>query len=334
MHLKNTVKKIFPWSPNVYHSARRECKQLYNMCDKPVIILLYHRVANLEIDPQLLAVSVVNFEKQIKYLKENFEILRFEDNWENIDRPSVVVTFDDGYVDNLVNAKPILEQYEVPATIFVSTGNIGTEKEFWPNELERFIILNKNLPNYMSLSIQHMIKDFDFSSDRKKIESYHQIHTELKKMQSNERTEFMKELECVLNVDVPARELYRTVNEKELLALDTSKYITIGSHTVTHTQLSLQPSEIQKWELNESKAVLERILRHSVTLFSYPFGSHNDYTEDTVEFVKKAGYFKAASNYPGQIHSTFSDNFEYPRHLVRNWDIDKFKMELYGFWTK
>ena len=98
--------------------------------------------------------------------------------------------------------------------------------------------------------------------------------------------------------------------------------------------MSLQPSEIQKWELNESKAVLERILRHSVTLFSYPFGSHSDYTEDTVEFVKKAGYLKAASNYPGQIHSTFSDNFEYPRHLVRNWDIDKFKMELNGFWTK
>ena len=333
MHLKNTVKKIFPWSPNVYHSARRECKHLYNMCNKPVIILLYHRVANLEIDPQLLAVSVVNFEKQIKYLKENFEILRFEDNWENIDRPSVVVTFDDGYLDNLVNAKPILEQYDVPATIFVSTGNIGNNKEFWWDDVERIILLNDHLPDTFTLCWKQKQLVFDFSSEIKKYDSYRKLHVMLKAMQSDERIQVLNILEDNLIPNVEPRTLFRTLNVEELIELDSSKNITIGGHTVTHTQLSIQSPDMQRWEILESKKTLEKILGHKITTFSYPFGGKQDYTMETVENVRKAGYIKAASNYSGQIHAKFKNYHEYPRQLVRNWDIDRFKAEINAFWT-
>lgn len=330
--IKRIVKDVFPWSPDVYHRMISTGKALVNIVDKPVIILLYHRVANLETDPQLLAVSTENFAAQMKYIKENFDILRFEDNWENIKRPSIVVTFDDGYVDNLVNAKPILEKYEVPATIFVATGNIGTGREFWCNDLERLILLNENLPKSLELPTKNT-EIIDFSSENKKYEGYYELHRLCLEMQAGERNKFLEKLESILTPNIPLRNLFRTLNEKELQDLDASKYITIGAHTVTHTKLAIQPCDVQRWEIMESKRVLEAILGHEITTFSYPFGCYEDYTKETVKIVKQAGYTKAASNFPGQIHAKKTSAFEIPRQIVRDWDVDRFKAELNTFWT-
>lgn len=331
--IKRMVKGVFPWSPKVYRRMRSVGKALVNIVDKPIIILLYHRVANLETDPQLLAVSTENFAAQMQYIKDNFDILRFEDSWENIERPSVVVTFDDGYVDNYVNAKPILEQYEVPATIFVSTGNIGTDREFWSDDIERIILLNAHLPKSIEVNLPRNNILLDFSTDENKVESYYKLHAAIKNIQLNERNCAMEELEKKLCPNVGSRSFYRTVNENELRGLDESRYITIGGHTVTHTKLSLQHYDVQKWEIMECKRTLEGILGHEVSTFSYPFGCLEDYTRETVDIVKQAGYVKAASNYPGQVHAKRYSSFELPRQLVRNWDIDRFKVELNKFWT-
>ena len=330
--IKRIVKNMFPWSPKLYHRMIRGSKLLLNMVDKPVVILLYHRVANLETDPQLLAVSTENFAAQMKYIKENFDILRFEDSWDNIKRPSIVVTFDDGYVDNLVNAKPILEQYEVPATIFVATGNIGTDKEFWCNDLERLILLNENLPKSLELPTKNT-EIMDFSSENQKYEGYYELHRLCLEMQFEERNKFLEKLEAILTPNITPRKLFRTLNEKELQDLDASKFITIGAHTVTHTKLAIQSYDVQKWEIMESKRVLEAILGHEITTFSYPFGCYEDYTRETVKIVKQAGYTKVASNFPGQVHAKMTSAFEIPRQIVRDWDIVRFKAELSRFWT-
>ena len=107
--------------------------------DKYVNVLLYHRVCNIDNDPWKIAVNPLAFEQQIKYLKDNFDILRFEDDWKNVKKKSIVITFDDGYVDNFKYAVPILEKYNVPATIFISTDNIGKPDQFWWDELADMI---------------------------------------------------------------------------------------------------------------------------------------------------------------------------------------------------
>ena len=52
---------------------------------------------------------------------------------------SVVITFDDGYRDNLLVAKPILEEHGLPATVFVTTGYVGSNRDFWWDELESLL---------------------------------------------------------------------------------------------------------------------------------------------------------------------------------------------------
>lgn len=120
--------------------VRTPLNRLLNRVDPPVIVLLYHRVTTLVSDPEMLAVSPENFRAQMRHLKENHHLVRFEEDWSKAAKPAVAITFDDGYADNALEALPILDEVGVPATFFVSTGTIGTTREFWWHELERIIL--------------------------------------------------------------------------------------------------------------------------------------------------------------------------------------------------
>lgn len=108
------------------NSGRRVC----NFFIPTVKILLYHRVEDITIDPYKLCVSPDNFRDQIKFLRDNFKIVplvKLVQDLRNgkIQNDTIVITFDDGYADNLYNALPILEEFNVPATIFLTAGYIS-----------------------------------------------------------------------------------------------------------------------------------------------------------------------------------------------------------------
>ena len=84
-----------------------------------VLVLYYHRVNVSEMDYNLLCVSPIRFRQQMLYLKNNYQIVRFEDDWNSLDTDAVAVTFDDGYLDNLTYAVPVLEELEVPADLLI-----------------------------------------------------------------------------------------------------------------------------------------------------------------------------------------------------------------------
>lgn len=72
-------------------------------------VLLYHRVSNLNFDPWKLAIAPEEFDNHMRYIRDNYNIMRFEDDWSNINEKTIIVTFDDGYADNFYNAIPILK---------------------------------------------------------------------------------------------------------------------------------------------------------------------------------------------------------------------------------
>lgn len=98
-------------------------------------VLLYHRVANVKDDPYLLSVSPDNFKNQIEWLKKNVNVIPImklvkQISTGEIKSYSFCITFDDGYADNFYNALPILRQFKVPATIFVTSGMINKKEPF------------------------------------------------------------------------------------------------------------------------------------------------------------------------------------------------------------
>jgi len=98
-------------------------------------VLLYHRIASPHTDPAKLCVSEEVFEKHLRFLKRYRTVVSLPEMERRIKEASltgneVAITFDDGYKDNLEKAVPLLEKYSIPATIFITTGQLGMQANF------------------------------------------------------------------------------------------------------------------------------------------------------------------------------------------------------------
>ena len=99
-------------------------------------VFLYHRVANVKDDPHQLSVSMENFENQIRWLKDNTDIVPLSKLIQKLrnrlaNKPTVCLTFDDGYADNYHHALPLLHKYKIPATFYITVGKIGDNRPFY-----------------------------------------------------------------------------------------------------------------------------------------------------------------------------------------------------------
>ena len=123
-----------------------------------VLVLVYHRVVKVLSDPWSLAVTPEHFAEHLEASRQHAVPLRLQQlsralaKGPILSRRSVVVTFDDGYADNLYNAKPLLQRYDVPATIFLPSGFIGSEGGCWWDELDRLLLQPGRLPKHLRLS--------------------------------------------------------------------------------------------------------------------------------------------------------------------------------------
>ena len=311
-------------------AVRRSRNRLLNLFDTPVVVLVYHRITSLSSDPQLLAVAPANFLAHMKHLKSKYNLVRFEDDWSNVEKPSVAVTFDDGYADNLIEALPILEEIEVPATFFISSGNLDTMREYWWDELERIILGERDLPERFSLVDSNFRQNWPTASPASRETFYQQLLSLMMQLNPARREEWLIQLRQWAQVGEKGREAYRSMTGDELKFLARSEWVTIGAHTVTHTPLSVLPKEKQREEILSSKLQLETLIGKEIKTFSYPFGRKKDYDRASIHLCREAGFIKAASNFPGQVHR-WTDQYQLPRHLVRNWDIDTFTDRVKDF---
>lgn len=297
-----------------------------------VLTLLYHRVNSLENDINLLSVSTENFYNHMKFLKENYHIVKFEDNWNEISNDAVCITFDDGYADNYENAIPILKELHIPATIFVTTGNINTKEEYWWDELERNLLL-EDVEYKKKFKLQDELFSCEWLTDtyEKRRELYNTLHWLMySKVNVLKRKDWLEQLREWNGFNLVGRKINYSMSIEQCLSLP-KELITIGAHTVNHPSLGIQTKEEQKYEIEQSKYYLEKLLKYKITTFSYPFGKISDYNEDSINICKECGIKKAASNFAG-LWTGITDDFQIPRNIIRDWEIDDFKKQILTFW--
>ncbi len=303
----------------------------FNLLDPPVLVLTYHRVTTLQSDPQLLAVTPQHFRGHLEFLKRRFPIVRFEDDWSDIRKPAVAITFDDGYADNVLEALPILEEAGVPATFFVSTGAIGTDQEFWWDELERILLGERAFSERFELDDGRFGRSWPTGTAAERNAFYEALLLLMKEVDVSKREHWLTQLRHWAGAGEGRREVNRAMTVGELKRLCQSRLSTIGAHTITHTPLTFLSMAEQRKEIEESKKQLEAWLGREVPVFSYPFGQRLDYTQETVVLCREAGFIKAAANFPGQAHR-WTDPYQIPRLVVRNWPLNIFIKHLKRFW--
>ncbi len=318
------------------------------------IILLYHRIAELESDPQLLAVTPRHFAEHLAVLRDFADAVPLAEllsanTVRGSRRPAFAVTFDDGYADNLYNAKPILDRFDVPGTVFVTTSYIGSDREFWWDDLERLLLLPGRLPETLGLTIGPTTHQWDINGAALYTEddyqqhrvwcvetpgnpttrhhAYRQLCELLKSVPSEAREAALDVLSGLAGATRVGRQTHRALSENELVRMVDGTRLEVAAHSVTHTALAgLIPAE-QRAEIHGSKARLQEITGLPVNGFAYPFGGRHDYSPATVDIVRDAGFLVACSNRPTPVRRR-SDPLQLPRLLVRDWDGDAFGRQL------
>lgn len=300
------------------------------------LILLYHRITSLRNDPHRIAVQPDRFAAHLEHLRKNFTILTLREMVERI-RTShsvqncVAITFDDGYADNLHEALPILENFQVPATIFVTAGMVGSPREFWWDELDQILRTGRKTGTRLDLNIGGRPYSLEIGPGESFLKFYPEVHRLLKYLPSKEREQALDELSTWRQIkrDAPG-ETHRILDETGLRALARSSMVEIGSHTLSHPVLSTEPDNRQWTEIRESRTILEQITGGEVLSFSYPFGQRSDFGVNTVRMVQEAGYACGITNIQGQVDDK-TNLYQVPRRIIRNWEPDEFRKQLAGF---
>jgi peptidoglycan/xylan/chitin deacetylase (PgdA/CDA1 family) len=297
------------------------------------IILGYHRIADVPADPYGMVVTPDRFRQQLEVLRRIARPISFEELVKSVAEASlperaVVLTFDDGYYDNLDIAKPLLEEFEIPAIVFVVSGYMG--REFWWDRLARMFLQSPRLPDITPLlsgragsqlpQRQNQVdaERSDSAAHRHEVLSF--AYTRLLGLPYPQQEGALKQLEAGVEVPPPPQVGGRALTTAEVITLSESAVVAIGAHTVTHPILAGLSRDDQLTEILQSKLCLEQLLGQQVTSFSYPNGSA---TETTRELVAGAGYAAACSSQNGLVWSG-SDRYLLPRIWVQNWDGQRF----------
>jgi peptidoglycan/xylan/chitin deacetylase (PgdA/CDA1 family) len=298
----------------------------------PFTILIYHRVHPEPTPFMIDAMPPAPFERQMRHLARAYRPMPLEElairNLEGTVPPgAVAVTFDDGYADVETHALPILRRHGIPATVFLATGCVGTGRVPWHDEVLLAFEATRRSEIRLPTSTAERTWPLATEADRAFAAS-HALAT-LKPLPEGERLDAVRAVQRELrNGDARsgARERELMLDWDRVRAMRRAG-VGFGAHTVTHPILSRVTPERARDEVVESKRAIERALGEEVTLFAYPNGRPEDFTDETVALVRAAGFRAAVTTCFGANESG-SDPFRFRRGTPWETDAARFALKL------
>ena len=232
--------------------------------------------------------SAACFHRQISFLKKYCSIVSLQDFWDGkfeYGKANFAITFDDGYLNNFVYAKPILEAFECPATFFITGMNEVGDNILWADYVNIAAILTskdveiegelfrKQGNIYCSVSsgkslydiIKHQKADYGY---KQKVKEAFGKHVNFQN-------------------DPAIKEYWQLMDDTQISETAQSAYIKIGSHGYYHNNLGTVKHEMAIEELNRSKKYLEKLAGYDIQQLAYPDGS---YTPQLVQAARKSGF--------------------------------------------
>ncbi len=254
------------------------------------VVLMYHSVADTGkaawLDPHN-HISPELFEQQMCFLAKHRKVVSLSDLYaslckgKRIDEKTVVITFDDGYLDNLEIAAPIIKKYELSATLFLPTRYIDNALPQWIDRLySSFKFRNCNILTLDDGSI------FDLSDANAFNNAYQKITSVLFSLSLSNRENLLSEIEKKLQSKTDIPRLTMNWDDVRLLISEYDCF-ELGSHTLEHTDMTTVSEEEGRQELQGSfSRIFEETKREPVAL-SFPYGRSG---EALTEIAEQVGY--------------------------------------------
>ena len=268
-------------------------------------VLAYHRIhapSGFEFFEPVISASPDGFARQMDFIAERFnavslaDVVSWLDGKGSLPSNPALITFDDGYRDNLEQALPVLRERDLPAVLFVATENIDRQEPFFWDSAAYFF--------------RHTIveeADLPVVGARSWGSTPSQVCAEwieaAKRIPQSRRAEATEQLGQVLGVAMPD-----AAGATGLLSWDEIREmagngIDIGSHTLSHAILTeLAPPEAHK-ELAGSRRRLEEELNMPVRTLAYPNGTTLDFNLQVEALTRETGYSAAFTLVPGPARS-------------------------------
>ena len=251
-------------------------------------ILLYHGVTKIKSygieNYSNKHISLKKFEEQMKFLKKFRNVVPLKEIKKN--KNAVAITFDDTFKNVFTNAFPILKKYSLPATFFITTGFIGTNKNFWVDRLEMYF--NFSSVSQIKYNFFQKKKQLDLNSKIKKINSINFVKSHLKSLDPKKRENILNEIKKFLKPKkIKKAENYKNLNWSDVKKLHNPPHYEVGGHTVNHEILSYLKRKDMEFEISHCLKQLRKNINSNIDLFSYPEGQKNHYNKKVIKYLKK-----------------------------------------------
>ncbi len=295
-------------------AASRADRWLARLARGRGVILMFHHVRPffargfapnrfLEITPEFLD-CVLRVSRE-----EGFEPASLDDVPERLraddaERPFVVVTFDDGYRDNVEFALPVLKRHGMPWTLFVTTGFADRSASPWWLELEEAV---RRLGAVMT-EIDGYTLSCRTETDAEKTRAFEAIYRRLRTLPEPELRAAVADLATQARVNGRAITDALCLNWDVLRQLATERDIGIGSHTLTHPRLARQDAVFAAQEVLMSRQIIERHIGRPVRHFAYPVGDAGSAGQREFRLARDAGYALAVTTRPGHAYPAHADH--------------------------
>jgi peptidoglycan/xylan/chitin deacetylase (PgdA/CDA1 family) len=286
-------------------------------------ILIYHQVFAEKDAMRPSEPDLETFTWQMQLINKHFTPLSISTALKHLENGTlppnaICVTFDDGYVNNLEVAAPLLKRLSIPATVYVATG-FSYGENMWNDRLLD-LVSNQELTE-LDLSLINETNRV-LTHQQSRIDAAHFLINKIKYLPFKERKDLIDQLYKTHNIEENSARMMTPDQIKKLPEYG----IEIGAHTVDHPILKVNDEAVQFLQMKTSKDALEEWLGRPVKGFAYPNGKYQtDYDENTRDLAKQAGFDYAVSTNWG-VSDKQTDKWQLNRFTP--WDTNSLKFHL------
>jgi peptidoglycan/xylan/chitin deacetylase (PgdA/CDA1 family) len=278
------------------------------------LILCYHGIDESG-NPLLPSTSRESFESQMRFLRSHYRIVSMDEvcgelRSDSISTPGIAITFDDGYRSVYTTAFPILQQYNIPATVYLTLETVETGEAAW---YDRVFLAMALAPNgHLNLDLEGSWH-FELNSSEQRLHAALEVVAFLRSLPNARRREFFALFEKKMGLS-PDAISGRILTWEQIYTMSRSG-ISFGSHTMTHPVVSqLSPAELT-FELSDSKRLLAERTASPALDFAFPFGKVSDCSTAALTMLSDCGYRSAVTTVPG-VNTPLLNQYELRRLQV------------------